>query len=51
MWWSVCDRNPAYTSIIRAASLRASGDRDPQSGTSGSWRDSSASAGSIPSAF
>ena len=23
-----CDRKPAYTSIIRAASLRASGDRD-----------------------
>src|ERR1700750_1776456 len=30
---------------------RASGGSDSQSGTSGSWRDSSASAGTIPSSF
>ncbi len=51
MWWSVWDRNPANTSIMRAASRRASGDSDSQTGTSGSSRDSSASAGMTPSCF
>jgi len=49
--WSVCDKNPANTSISRTARRRASGDRDSHSGTSGSWRDSSASAGMTPSSF
>ena len=39
----MCDRKPANTSIIRAASRRASADSDSQAGTSGSCRDSSAS--------
>ena len=51
IWASVWDRNPAYTSIIRAASRRASGESDSHSGTSGSCRDSSASAGMTPSSF
>ena len=47
MW----DKNPANTSIIRAASLRPCGGSESQSGTSGSGRDSSASAGMTPSSF
>ena len=50
-WWSVWLRKPANTSIIRAESRLASGDRDSHAGTSGSWRESSASGGRMPSSF
>ena len=44
-------RKPANTSIIRLYSRRSSADSESHSGTSGSWRDSSASAGTMPSSF
>ena len=40
-WWSVWDRNPAKTSIIRRTAAAPPADSDSQSGTSGSCRDSS----------
>jgi hypothetical protein len=44
MWWSVCSRNPANTSIIRAYRRRSSGEQSAHWATSGSWRDNAASA-------
>ena len=50
-WWSVCSRNPAYTSISRASTGLSSSGMSSHAGIS-SWRAvSSASAGMTPSSF
>ena len=50
-WWSVCSRNPAYTSIWRASTGLSSSGMSSQAGIS-AWRAvSSASAGMTPSSF
>src|SRR4051812_34889507 len=50
-WWSVWLRKPANTSMKRLNNLRAGSGCESQSGTSGSCRESSASAGTMPSSF
>jgi hypothetical protein len=48
MWWSVCSRNAAYTSIWRAYSRRSSAERVSQAGTQSGRGESSVPGGTIP---
>ena len=50
-WWSVCSRNPAYTSIWRSSTGLSSSGMSSHAGMT-SWRAvSSASGGTTPSSF
>ena len=50
-WWSVCSRNPAYTSIWRASTGLSSSGMSSQAVISSWRRVSSASSGITPSSF